>query len=100
MTVKLLTEHYLEFLSIKRQHKFVFNFTCQNARLLEITCRGSCEPDHEVLVLLSKPPLNLHYDISNGVRGLNFCLSLYLYPNFVYASSDSSGKTAQICRLV
>ena len=35
MTVKLLTEHDLEFLSLKGV------CTCQNATLLEIICRGS-----------------------------------------------------------
>ena len=35
MTVKLQTEHHLEFLILKGA------CTCQNATLLEITCRGS-----------------------------------------------------------
>ena len=35
MTVKLLTEQHLEFLSLKG------GYTCQNATLLEITCHGS-----------------------------------------------------------
>ena len=37
MTVKLLTEHHLEVLSLKRGCVY----TCQNATLLEITCHGS-----------------------------------------------------------
>ena len=44
MSVKLLTEHPLEFLSLKRgctglSESWVY--TCQNATLLEITCHGS-----------------------------------------------------------
>ena len=35
MSVKLLTEHHLEFLSLKG------GCTCQNATLLDITCHGS-----------------------------------------------------------
>ena len=35
MNVMLLTEHHLEFLSLKG------GCTCQNATLLEITCHGS-----------------------------------------------------------
>ena len=37
MTVKLLTEHNLEFVSLKGG----CTGSCQNATLLEITCRGS-----------------------------------------------------------
>ena len=37
MTLRLLTEHQLEFLNLKRGCKG----SCQNATLLEITCRGS-----------------------------------------------------------
>ena len=40
MSVKLLTEDYLEFLSLKRGCR-VRVYTCQNAELLEITCHGS-----------------------------------------------------------
>ena len=42
MTVKLLTEHHWEFLSLQgRLHRLVWVYTCQNATLLEITCHGS-----------------------------------------------------------
>ena len=37
MTVKLLTEQHLEFLSLKRGDAG----SCQNGKLLEILCRGS-----------------------------------------------------------
>ena len=38
MIVKLLTEHHLEFLSLKGG---CGGYTCQNVKLLEISCRGS-----------------------------------------------------------
>ena len=41
MTVQLLTEHHLEFLSLKRDCTGSSESTCQNATLLEITCHGS-----------------------------------------------------------
>ena len=42
MTVKLLTENHLEFLSLKGgcTGSFVWVYTCQNATLLEIICQG------------------------------------------------------------
>ena len=36
---------------------------------------------------------NKHADISSRARGPNFCMSVFLYPNFVYASSECSGKS-------
>ena len=39
MIVKLLTEHHLEFLSLKGGCRGLY--TCQNVKLLEILCRGS-----------------------------------------------------------
>ena len=41
MIVKLLTEHHLEFLSLKGGCRGSSEYTCQNATLLEITCHGS-----------------------------------------------------------
>ena len=42
MSVKLLTEYHLEFLSLKRRlHRLIRVYTCENATLLEITCHGS-----------------------------------------------------------
>ena len=40
MIVKLLTEHHLEFLSLKGGCRGQLD-TCQNATLLEISCTGS-----------------------------------------------------------
>ena len=37
----LLTKHYLEFRSLKGGSTDLSESTCQNATLLEITCRGS-----------------------------------------------------------
>ena len=39
MTVKLLIEHHLEFLSLKKLPRIVWVYTCQNATLFEITSR-------------------------------------------------------------
>ena len=41
MTVKLLTEHHLKFLSLRVGRTDLAESTCQNATLLEITCCGS-----------------------------------------------------------
>ena len=41
MTVKLLTEHHLEFLSLKGAARARLSLPCESATLLEITCRGS-----------------------------------------------------------
>ena len=42
MSVKLLTEHHLEFLSLKGDSRDSFESTlCQNVKLLEISCHGS-----------------------------------------------------------
>ena len=39
MIVKLLTEHHLKFL--RRLQKLIRVYTCQNVKLLEISCSGS-----------------------------------------------------------
>ena len=41
MSIKLLTERHLEFLSLKGGCTGSSDFTCQNTTLLEITCHGS-----------------------------------------------------------
>ena len=41
----------------------------------------------------------MHVQLSSEDRGLNFRLSLYLHPYFVYASCKGSGKAAQMHRL-
>ena len=42
MSVKLLTEHHLEYLSLKGDCRGSFESTlCQNVKLLEISCHGS-----------------------------------------------------------
>ena len=46
MIVMLLTGHHLEFLSLKGV------YTCQNATLLEIICRGTYAPSQDILVLV------------------------------------------------
>ena len=51
VTVKLLTEHHLEFLSLKRGCTGSSVYACQNATLLEITCPGSYRFTHETTSL-------------------------------------------------
>ena len=41
MTVKLLTEHHLEFLILKKAAQARLSLHLSNATLMEITCRGS-----------------------------------------------------------
>ena len=60
-------------------------------------------PIHEILALIAyaqKPHLNAHAEVSSGARGLNFDLSLHLYPYFAYASGEGSDETAHMRRLV
>ena len=42
-----------------------------------------------------KPPFNMHADKSDGVIGLNFGLSLYLHPYFVFANIEGSRETVE-----
>ena len=39
---------------------------------------------------MQKSPLKVHADVSGGVRGLNFDVSLHLHPYFVYVNSQGS----------
>ena len=62
---------------------------CQGRSAFSITghavwffCMGQ-----ELIAYAQKPPLSAHADVSGGARGQSFCLSLHLYPYFVYASS-------------
>ena len=51
MIVKLLTEQHLEFLSLKGGCTGSFEYSCQNAILLEITCCGSNARDSNITAL-------------------------------------------------
>ena len=56
-------------------------------------------PAYEILVLFTfvqKLPLNAHADISTGAGRLNFNQFLHLHSCFMYASSECSGKTAEM----
>ena len=56
-------------------------------------------PVHEILVRVAyaqKPPLNDHANVSSQATGLNFCLSVHHYPNFVHASSKGSCEHAHL----
>ena len=51
MIVKLLTEHHLEFLSLKGGFpRLVRVYICQNDTLLEISCIGSFLYDQKVIL--------------------------------------------------
>ena len=61
------------------------------------------EPAHDILVLITCEQIPLIYtnaEVSNGARGLNFGLSLYLHPYFMDASSEGSGESGHMCRLI
>ena len=45
------------------------------------------------------PVINAHAGVSSWTRCLNFGLSLYLSPYFVYVINEGSGKSAQMRRL-
>ena len=59
-------------------------------------------PALEIFVLIAnvqKIPLTPLADVSRRARTLNFCQSLDLHPNFIYASSQGSGESAHLRRL-
>ena len=90
MTVKLLTEHHLEFLSLKGG----FTGSTESTLVKMPHCWKS-----DVAAHMQKPPLNAHADISSTARYLCFGLSIHLHPYSVYASNVGSGKSAQMHRL-
>ena len=58
---------------------------------------------HKVLVLIAYAqmlPTNDHVDLFNEARGINFCLSIYLHPYFVYMSRKGFGKYVHGCSLI
>ena len=67
MSVELLTEHHLEVLSLKGD----WVYTCQNATLLEITCRCS------FIIMNINPTHSDHFRDSYGF--LNYNLGLHIY---------------------
>ena len=56
MIIKLLTEHHLEFLSLKGGCRGSSESTCQNLKLLEISCCGSIIILHNNLYLVLVDP--------------------------------------------
>ena len=58
-----------------------------------------CEPGHEILVLILHN-LNMHVQLSSGVRGLHIGKSLHHCNYFVCVSSQCSDKTPLMHRLV
>ena len=96
MIVKLLTEHHLEFLSLKGG--------CRGSSESTLDKMSNCWKSHvaALLVLIAYAQIfhiNDHSDISRVARGLNFGLSPHLHPYFVYTSSEGSGESANLRRL-
>ena len=63
MSVKLLTEHHLGYLSLKGDCRGSFESTlCQNVKLLEISCHGSYHTDTNWWIVDSSEPsyMDLH----------------------------------------
>ena len=70
MSVKLLTEHNLEFLSLKEAVEARLSlYTCQNATLLEITCRGSYPLDQSLIKKSSKGIITVCCTTTTRTRG-------------------------------
>ena len=88
MTVKLLTEHHLEFLRLKGG----FTGSSESTHVEMIHCWKSHVAAH-----MQKSPLNAHADISSTARYVSFGLSVHLYS--VYASNVGSGESAHMRRL-
>ena len=104
MNIKLLTEHHLEFLSLKRGSKGLSESSlvkmphCWKSHvvahmvhvlvlttLLEITCcglYGTCSG------IYLRKIINAHFDLSSGAKDLDFGLSLHLHPYFMYVISE------------
>ena len=93
MNIKLLTEHHLElFLSLKRGYTGLSESTL--VKMPHCWKSHIYEPAHEILASIAYTPkahLNTHTDVFSKERGLQFGLSLHLYPFIVYASSEGSG---------
>ena len=70
---------------------------CLSLRYL--LCLFLSGPVTQVLLYGQKPHMNTYVDVPSRARGLNFAPSLHLYPCFVYASSEGSGRSAHLCRL-
>ena len=71
MNIKLLTEHHLEFQSLKRGCTGSSGHTCQNATLLDITCHNSYvilfKPDHLIYFKLVAREQKVPYNWCWGV---------------------------------
>ena len=73
--------------------------------LNEALPRVNSSPDmsqHENLIRIAyaqKRPIKPYMDIPNGAKWFICMLYVYLYPYFVYTSSESSGESAHMRRL-
>ena len=97
MSVKLPTEHHLEFLSLmggctgSSESTHVKFPHCWKSHVAAHIWAST----HVFLYLSYMPPINAHADVTKKVRGLNSGLSFYfIHPYFMYVSSESSGESA------
>ena len=112
MTVKLLTEHHLKFLSLKggctgsSESTLVKMPHCWKSHvkahlsLRSLFCLFLSGRFTPVLLYAHKPPLNtiLTYQVGLDVKLFNG-LSLYLHRYFEYTSSEGSGESVHSHRL-
>ena len=60
------------------------------------------EPVHDILVLIAyaqEPTLNARAGVYGGARNMTFGMSHYLYPYFVYTSTEYISESAQLCSI-
>ena len=94
MIVKLLTEHHVEFLGLKRRLQRLDRvYTCQNATLLEISCTGS-----NFYYINGKqylPDTHLSSTLFGHFRSV-FAISILLCLEQVYLSSSGSNSAKAV----
>ena len=85
----LLTEHHLEFLSLKRRlQRLVRVYTCQNVKLLEISCLGSIILNPDQQSLKERQCHTVHLSSKIALRQLlSELLQLYSHDTFIIKNS-------------
>ena len=76
--------------------------------MIEINCQSDMYLKHRgqyitfctYIAYAQMSPLNAHIDVSSRARSLNFDPGLHFHSYFVYASSETSGESAHMRRLV
>ena len=99
MSVRLLTEHHLEFLSLKGGCRDLRSTLVKNATLLEITCHGSYTIDHPDFIVcifiensvglkMNKIYLMFHTEILHNMLSDNFAKRLHLLTELATKQPD------------